>query len=435
MQVSVETTEGLERKLTVEIPAEQIDGEVKKRIADTAKKVRLDGFRPGKVPVKVVKQRFGASLRAEVVSEVASQSFQQAVVQEDLKPVGQPTIEPQNNEEGEDFKFVATFEVYPEFELADLSGLTIEKLSAEVTDGDVSNMVDKLVDQQATWNEVDRVAAKSDRVNIDYQGTKDGEVFDGGSAENTDLELGSAKMIEGFESGLEGAKAGEERMLKLTFPKDYPSEDLQGSAVEFTVTINSVSEKVLAELNDEFFAKFDIDEGGLEAFKESIRKNMVKQLADAVENNTKTQVMDGLSELNEIDLPAAMISDEVNTLRQQSLSQFGESAENFDLSLLPAELFEEQAHRRVALGLILGKTVEQYEIKPDREQVIEFIDDIASSYDDPEEVKSLYLGDESRMQQVQLIVMEGLVVDKVLEMAQVTEKDCTYDEAIKGPEV
>ena len=430
MQVSVEATEGLERKLTVAIPAEQIDSEVNNRIASTAKKIRLDGFRPGKVPRKVVKQRFGDSVRAEVISELANQTFQKAVMQEELRPVGQPSIEPTKNEEGEAFEFVATFEVYPEVELADCSTISVEKLTAEVSDDDIQGMIDKLLDQQATWEAVERAAANGDQVNIDFAGTKDGEAFEGGSAEGTDLELGSKRMIDGFEAGLEGAKAGEEKVLNLTFPDDYHSEDLKGAAVEFKVTVNTVSEKKLPEMDAEFFAKFEVD-GGIEDFKVKVRENMTSQLADAIERHTKQQVMDALFDNNKVDLPSAMVADEVNTLRQQSLSQFGAAAENFDMSLLPDTLFEEQARKRVALGVILSQAVEHFEVKPDREALIAFIEDLASTYDEPEEVKKHYMGDETRMQQVQLMLVEKTVVEKVLEVAQVTEKASSYDDVVQ----
>ena len=431
MQVSVEATEGLERKLKVAIPAEQIDTEVNNRISSTAKKIRLDGFRPGKVPRKVVKQRFGDSVRAEVLSELANQSFQKAVMQEELRPVGQPSIEPTNNAEGEAFEFVATFEVYPEVTLADCSEIKVEKLTAEIGDSDIQEMIDKLLDQQATWEVVERAAANGDQVNIDFAGTKDGEAFEGGSAEGTELELGSKRMIDGFEAALEGAKAGKEVVLNLNFPDDYHAEDLKGAAVEFKVTVNSVSEKKLPEMDEAFFAKFDVA-GGLDDFKANVKDNMTGQLADAIERHTKQQVMDGLFDNNQVDLPAAMVADEVNALRQQSLSQFGAAAENFDMSLLPDTLFEEQARKRVALGVILSEAVEHFEIKPDRDKLMAFIDDLASSYDDPEEVKKHYKSDDNRMQQVQLMLVEKTVVEKVLEVAQVTEKASSYDEVVQS---
>jgi len=431
MQVSVESTDGLERKLNIAVPAEQIDTEVTKRIADASKKVRLDGFRPGKVPRKVVKQRFGDSIRAEVLGEVANQMFQQAVSQEELKPVGQPAIEPKVNEEGKDFEFIATFEILPEITLKDTSGLELELLSASVGDEDIEEMIDKLRDQQATWTEVARPAVANDRVNIDYAGTKDGESFDGGSAEGSDLELGSKRMIDGFESGLEGASAGDSVTLNLSFPEEYHAEDLKGAAVVFEVKVNTVSEKVLAELDQAFFAKFEV-EGDLEDFKTNVRENMTRQLDASLEAHRKQLVMDKLFEENTFDLPAAMIDSEIANLQQQSLAQFGAAAENFDLSMLPRELFEEQAKKRVALGVILNQAIVDFDIKPDRDALMAFLDDLAQSYDDPEEVKQHYLSDQNRLQQVEMMLVEKRVVDAVLESATVTEKSSSYQDVMEA---
>lgn len=431
MQVSVESTDGLERKLNIAVPAEQIDTEVAKRIVDASKKVRLDGFRPGKVPRKVVKQRFGDSIRAEVLGEIANQMFQQAVSQEELKPVGQPAIEPKVNEEGKDFEFIATFDVMPEITLKDTSGFDFELLAASVGDDDIEDMIGKLRDQQATWTEVARPAATNDRVNIDYAGTKDGEPFDGGSAEGSDLELGSKRMIDGFESGLEGASAGDSVTLNLTFPEEYHAEDLKGAAVVFEVKVNTVSEKVLAELDEAFFAKFEV-EGDLEDFKTNVRENMTRQLDASLEAHRKQLVMDRLFEEHTFDLPAAMIDSEIANLQQQSLAQFGAAAENFDLSMLPRELFEEQAKKRVALGVILNQAIVDFEIKPDREALMAFLDDLAKSYDDPEEVKQHYLSDQNRLQQVEMMLIEKRVVDAVLESATVTEKASTYQDVMEA---
>ncbi|MBT8138919.1 MAG: trigger factor [Gammaproteobacteria bacterium] len=429
MQVSVETLSSLERKLTLAIPADEIDSEVQKRVIDTAKKVRLDGFRPGKVPRKVVQQRFGDALRAEVVGEVANQSFQQAVTQESLTPVGTPKIDFTRNETGADLEVVATFEVFPEIELADPSNLKVEKFNASVTDTDVDAMIEKLRAQRGEWNEVDRAAKDGDQVNIDFLGTRDGEPFDGGSADAFDLTLGEGKMITGFESGLEGAKAGDERNLKLTFPSDYHAEELAGANVEFAVTVNAVKEMSKPELDATFFAAFEVD-GGYDEFRDKVSENMHTQLADAIESHLKQQVMDGLVEQNEVELPGVMIEQEIEALREQTISRFGGNAEDFDRSLLPDEMFTEQAHKRVALGVILNHLVKQYEIRPEREQIIEFIDDIAQSYENPDEVRNLYMSDESRLQQVNMMVVEKLVVEKITEMAEPGEKTGSYDEVM-----
>lgn len=431
MQVSVEALEGLERLLKLEIPADQIDGEVQKRVVDTAKRARIDGFRPGKVPRKVIVQRFGDSIRAEVVGEVANRSFQEAINQEKLQPVGTPAIDIETDEAGKDLRFTAKFEVFPEVKLGDPSTLTIEKLNASVVDKDIDNMFDKLRDQRAEWSAVDRVAADGDKLNIDFEGFRDGEQFEGGSAKEQDLELGSGQMIPGFESGLVGAKSGDTRELNLSFPDDYHAEELKGAAVKFNVTVNAVNEKSLPALDKEFFKLFEVD-GDLDAFKANVRENMEKQLQEAIDAGLKKSVMDGLIEQNPVDLPAALIEQEVNSMRMQSIQRFGANVDDFDMSLLPDEMFEEQAKHRVSLGVILNQFVQDHEIKPEREQLIEFIDDIASSYDDPDEVRNMYLSNEDHLRQVSMIVTEKLVVEKIESVASVTEKTVDYDTAMES---
>ena len=430
MQVSVEICEDLVRKLNITIPAERVDVEVKNRIVSTAKKIRLDGFRPGKVPVRVVKQRFGDSIRAEVLNEIAGQSFQQAVSQEDLKPVSEPLIEPTVNEEGKDFEFLATFDIYPEIELADCADLEIEKFSSGVTGEDVDSMISKLQDQQAAWNDVDRQSKSGDQLNIDFEGKIAGQIFEGGSAKGNDLVLGSNTMIAGFESGLEGFKSGESTDLSLTFPEDYHSEELKGKDVIFSVTINAVKEKKLPELDSEFFKKFEVD-GDIDQFKSHVNENMQKQLKSSLDECNKHQVLNALFDKNSFPLPNAMIDKEISNLQQQTLSQFGASADKFDLSLLPKELFEEKAKKRVALGVIMSKAVTHFNIEPNKEELLEYLDSLASTYDEPEKFKNHYLNNETHMQQLQLVLVEKKVVESVMDQAVVSEKSVSYDELME----
>ncbi len=434
MQVSVETTAGLERKLTLQIPADEVDGEVDKRVADTAKKARLPGFRPGKVPRKVVMQRYGDSLRAEVLQEVADRCYQQAIAQESLKPVGAPNIDITKNARGENVELVATFEVYPEVQIGDLSELKLEKYIAEVRDEDIDNMLEKLRQQRAEYIEVDRAAKDTDQLNIDYVGKRDGEPFEGGTAEGQELVLGSGQLIDGFESGLVGSKAGETRELELTFPEDYHASELAGQPVTFEVTVNNVKEAKLPELDDDFIKAFEVD-GSIDDFKASVRENMETQLKDAIEANLKAQVMDGLVEANQVDLPEALVRQEIGSLRANAIQRFGGKAQDFDESLLPDEMFREQAEKRTALGVILNRVVEDQEIKPTREQLIEFIDGIAESYENPDEVRNMYMSNEQMLQQVNLLVVERLVVEKIVELAGATDKQATYDEVLKAQPV
>jgi trigger factor len=432
MQVSIETTSALERRLTVGVPAERIESEVNTRLQKAAKTVRIDGFRPGKVPMKVVKQRYGAGVRQEVIGEVMSQTFYEAVSQENLKPAGQPSIEPKSLEEGKDLQYIATFEVFPEIELADYSKLEITKPIAEVTDADIEKMIDVLRKQHASWNDVERAAVEGDQVNIDFLGTKDGEEFAGGKGEGTDLELGSGRMIPGFEDGVVGLKAGEEKTLALTFPEDYHAEDLKGAAVEFKVTVNKVSEQQLPELNDEFFAKFGVQEGGEAKFREDITANMNRELDNASKGKVKGQVMDGLIESHpEVQVPAALAQQEITVLRNQMVQQFGAQASQIDVnSILPDEMFTEQAERRVKLGLILNELIAKKNIKADADKVKETIEQMASTYDDPQEVINYYYGNQEQLQQIEAMVLEDTVVETVLSEATLTEKNSSYDEVL-----
>lgn len=433
MQVSIETTSGLERRMTVGIPAEQVETEVQKRLQQAAKTVRMNGFRKGKVPLKVVKQQYGAGVRQEVLGEVMSRSFYEAVQKEDVKPAGQPAIEPKEMGEGKDIEFTATFEVYPEVTLGEFSGFEITKLNAEVTDADVATMIDTLQKQQATYEEVDAAAADANQVNIDYAGTKDGEAFEGGTAEGQNLVLGSNSMIPGFEDGVIGMKAGEEKVLALSFPEDYHAEELKGAAVEFKVKVNTVSEQKLPELNDEFFAKFGVEEGGEDKFREDVKNNMERELKNAAKTKLKNQVMDALIGAHELELPKALVAGEVEALRGQMMQQFGgQMPEGMDMtSLLPDEMFTEQAERRVSLGLIVGEVVKASDLKVDADRVRGMVEEMASTYQDPEEVVNYYYNNREMLASVESVVLEDQVVDHILDTAKLVEQDSTYEEVIK----
>ncbi len=432
MQVSIETTTGLERRLTVGIPAAQVDGEVEKRLKQATKTVRINGFRKGNVPMKVVKQRYGAGVRQEVLGEVLNRSFAEAVQQENVKPAGQPSIEPTKMDEGSDIEFVATFEVYPEIALGDFTAFEIERPTADVAEADVENMIEVLRKQQADWSDVERSAVDGDRVNIDFNGTKDGEEFEGGKAEGQFLVLGSKSMIPGFEDGVIGLSAGDEKTLSLTFPDDYQAEELQGAAVEFAVKVNSVSEQELPGLDEEFFKKYGVEDGGEDKFREEVKNNMDRELKNATKNKIKNQVMEALVAGHELSLPAALVAGEVDALRGQMLQQFGEAAKNIDArSMLPDDMFKEQAERRVALGLIVGEVVKDAAIDVDAERVRGMVTELASTYQEPEEVVNYYYNNQQLLAGVESAVLEDQVVDYILDKAKVTDVASSYDDVIK----
>lgn len=430
MQVSIETVSGLERRMTVGVPADQVENEVTARLQKAARTVRLNGFRAGKVPFKVVRQRFGSGVRQEVVGEVVSKSFQDAISKENVRPAGQPSIDSLTDEPGKDLEFVASFEVYPEVELQDFASLSVVKPVAEVTEADVDKMIDVLRNQNATWHDVERAAADGDQVKIDYTGRKDGEEFEGGKATGSNLVLGSGQMIPGFEAGIVGMKAGDTKTINATFPEDYHAEDLKGAAVEFEITVHGVQEKQQPELDDEFFARFGVTEGGEEKFRAEVRSNMERELRNAIKNKVKTRLMTQLLDKHEVALPKALVKEEVGALRRQMLSQFG-GGQNFDESLLPDELFSAEAERRVALGLLVAKVIEEAGIKADADKVRAQIEEIAATYEEPEEVVRYYYGNQQLLVGVQSAVLEDQVVEHILQSAALEEQACSYEEAVQ----
>lgn len=431
MQVSVENTSALERRMTIGVPAERIETEVNKRLQQTARKAKIPGFRPGKVPMSVIRQRYEDGARQEALGDLIQATFYEAVVEQKLNPAGAPAVEPKSFEKGKDLEYVATFEVFPEFTVAGFDTIAVERLSADVADSDLDNMLEVLRKQNVRFEVADRAAQNEDQLNIDFEGKVNGEVFAGGSATATQLVLGSGRMIPGFEDGLVGAKAGEERVLNVTFPEDYQNLDLAGKAAEFTVTVNTVSEPKLPELNEEFFKQFGIKETGIEGFRTEVRKNMERELRQAIKSKVKNQVMDGLLAANPIEVPKALLENEVNRLRVQAVQQFGG---NIKPDQLPAELFEEQAKRRVELGLIVAEVVKQFDLKPDDARVREMIQEMASAYQEPEQVVAWYYKNEQQMNEVRSVVLEEQVVDTVLQKASVTDKSVSYEEAVKPVE-
>lgn len=432
MQVSVETTSGLERQMTVTVPAEKIDQDVNKQVQQQARTRRMDGFRPGKVPAKVIKRMFGDSIRYDVLNRVVQESFFQAVQQEKLKPAGTPNIDLKNDKEGEDLQFVATFEVYPEVELADYSSAEITRETAEIKDEDVDQMIDTLRKQQSEWSEVKRGAKEGDRLNLDFEGFIDGEAFEGGKAENYDLVLGSNSMIPGFEDaliGLRSAKAPKE--ITVTFPEDYQAENLAGKEATFKITIHSVNEPQLPELNEEFFSKFGLGEGDEASFRTEVRKNMERELTNTLKMKVKDQVFGELIKLNQIDVPAAMIDDEIDQLRRQAVQQFGGASANIDPNTLPKEMFEEQAKRRVTIGLLVQGFIESNKIEVDEERVQSTIKEMADTYQEPSQVIEWYNNNQQAMNQVRNMVLEDQVVDQLLASAKVTDVEVSYEDAMK----
>ena len=432
MQVSVEITSGLGRRLTIGVPAERVEAEVNARLEKASRTIRLKGFREGRVPMKVVRQRFGAGVRQEVLGEVMSQSFYEAVRQEDLRPAGQPTIEPRSLINGRDIEFTATFEVYPEIDLIDFAKLSIDKPLSSVEDADVDRMIEVLRNQQATWEPADRAAADADRVNIDFLGRRDGEAFEGGTAQGSDLVLGSGRMVPGFEAGIVGMSAGETRMVAITMPESYHAEALKGAAVEFEITVNSVSARKQPELDDAFFARFGVSDGGMDAFRVEVRSNMERELRQALRNKLKGRVLEALLQRTEVEVPGSLVSQEIESLRRQAVRQFGGDEARFDASMLPDDMFRAQAERRVSLGLLLGELIRRESLKADPARVRQMVEETASTYEEPQEVINWYYGNREQLATIEAVALEDQVIDLILGRAAVNESACSYEDALRA---
>lgn len=429
MAVSVEITSGLERRLKVDVPAARIDVAVETRLKDAATRMRIDGFRPGKVPMSEVRRRYAGPIRQEVLGDVMRDSFLEAVREHKLNPAGNPRIEPVTNEPGKDLEFVAIFEVYPEVSMGDFSAIAVEQPAGAVTDADVEEMVVTLRRQRATPQEVARAAAMDDMVEIDFVGTRNGAEFKGGSATDAKIQLGAGRMIPGFEEGLVGAVAGDVRTLELTFPADYSNEELKGQAVTFRVTVKKVLEQKLPELNEQFFNSFGIRESSLDKFKIEVRRNMERELRAALRNRVKTQVMEQLGRSASIDLPRALVAQEIQRLRQNMMQQFGGA--KVDPSLLPDELFNEQARKSVLLGLIVGEIVKTEGIRVDADRVRKQVEEVAESYEAPQDVVNWYYANPTSLRQIELAVLEEQVVERILRDAKVTPTQVSYQEAVR----
>lgn len=426
MQVSVETTQGLGRRVTITVAADSIEKAVKSELVKAAKNVRIDGFRKGHVPMNIVEQRYGASVRQDVLGDLMQRNFVDAIIKEKINPAGAPNYVPGQYKEGEDFTYSVEFEVYPEVELKDLESIEVEKPVVEVNDADVDTMLETLRKQQATWKETDAAATAEDRATLDFTGSIDGEVFEGGKATDFVLAMGQGRMIPGFEEGVIGHKAGEEFVIDVNFPEDYHAENLKGKSAKFDIVLKKVEVRELPELTEEFIKRFGVADGSVAGLRAEVRKNMERELKGAVRNRVKTQAIDGLVSANEIDVPAALVEGEIDVLRRQAAQRFGGNEKQ--AAELPRELFEEQAKRRVVVGLLLGEVISQHELKADEDRVKALIEEMASAYEDPQEVIEFYSKNKELMNNMRNVALEEQAVETLLAKAKVTEKPTTFSE-------
>ena len=419
MQVSIETLEGLERKMTVQIPSERVSEAVEKKLRDLSKTVKIDGFRPGKVPLKVVQQKFGGHVRQEVIGDVIESSYQEALIQEKVRPAGMPSIDSISSEEKQDMSYTATFEVYPEVDELDLKSIKVEKL-------------DKLREQRKTWKETTGAAKKGYQVMVDFEGRIDGELFEGGAGKDMPVEIGAGQMLPEFESGLEGIKAGEQRTVEVNFPEDYHGADVAGKTAEFTLKATRVSKPELPEVDAEFAKGFGVEDGDLDKMRADIRANMEKEKNERLKANLKNAVMAGLQEHNEIIAPSALVSEEIGNLRAQAAQRMGQDPQSVNETSFPDELFRQEATRRVQLGLLISEVIKKEKIELNQELVDAAIEEMAVAYEQPDQVRAYYRQNQQARSSIEAMVLEDQVVAHILEQAQVTEKKVSFEDLMNG---
>ena len=433
MDVSVETLEGLETRLTITLPSETFEERLDVKLNEAKNKARLPGFRPGKIPLKEIRRRFGPSLRAELAGEMMQSSFYEAIAQESLNPAGPPTLEVKTMDPNADLEFTATFELVPSVEVADLAKVEIKRPSTEITDEDIEKMVDRLKEQRISYEPVERASQADDQVTVDFEGSLDGELVESAKGSDASFVIGKGQMIEDFEKGATGLSKDQETKFEAVFPENYRAEELRGKTVEFSLTMKEVKEPKLPELNDEFFKEFGVEEGGEEAFRKEVLSNMEKELDNSVKNQLKQQVMDSLGELHDFEIPAPMISREIQVLKDQMMGQFQQPPGGRQNELnLPDELFKDQAEKRVKLGLVVNEIISKFELEVDQEKLDQHLQDLASSYAEPEQVIGWYRGNPEQMQNLEMGVLEDQVVDHIISQAQVEEVVADYDSVISG---
>lgn len=429
MQVSVTTTEGLQRQMKVAVPAEQIEKEVHSRLQSLGRRARIKGFRPGKAPFKIIERDYGAAVRNEVVGDVIQSSFVEAIANEKLRPVGRPRIDETSAEPGQELTYTAVFEVYPTLDSLHCEGFTLEKLTAQIGDSDIDEVIERMRNQRKEWHAVEREAANGDRIRIDFVGTLDGEAFAGNEAKDYPLQLGAGTMIAGFEEPLVGARAGDKRAVDITFPEDYAEKTLAGKPAHFEVTVNTVEEGVLPALDANFVERMGIGDGSIETLRAEVRNNMQRELEVALKAKSKKRVFDALVEANPFDLPKALVDQEIDNAlarAQQRAAQRGQT------STLARNDLRAEAERRVRLGILIAEIALKNDIKVSQKEIREFVEAEAAVYENPEQAVRWMLADKARIGGIESLVLENKVVDFVLEKANTEDKAVSFDEVMQG---
>lgn len=441
MEVSVAAPAGLERRMKVQIPAEQVEQAITERIRRIGSNARVPGFRPGKAPLAVLQQRFGAQAREEAVGALIQSSYAEALRKSELRPAGQPSIELQQPPlAGQALEYTAVFDVYPQVTLQSLAGVEIETPQIDVGDADIERVLASLREQHKTHRAVERASAQHDRLKIDFEGRIDGEAFPGSAAQDFELVLGSRRLLAQMEDALAGRKSGESFSVDVDFPADYPAEPLKGKRAAFAITVKEVAEPVLPELDEGFFQRVGVTAGGLAALQEKIRASLRRQADKTIQGRLKEQVLEQLLKLNPVELPRGLIAQEIGRMRQDSLSRLPprmqrELEKNPErvAELLPEETFAEAARRRVALGLLVGEVIKSRKLELDRSRLEETLAGLAGDYEKPDDLLRYYRANPQLMQGVEAMTLETQVVESLLAEAKLKPRPMTLDELMRPP--
>jgi trigger factor len=425
MQVTLTTTQGLERRLEVQVPPDRFTGAVETRLKDIARSARLKGFRPGKAPLPVVRAQFGPQVRDEVLSELMQSSFSEAVSQQQLRPATNPRIDNVQSADDKGLSYVATFEVLPEVKVRPVDSIVVEKPDAVITDQDLDAMIDSMRRQQPVFTPAERAAEANDRVTVDFVGTLDGVAFQGGSGTDIPFVVGAGRMLAAFEEGVKGLKAGESRDAEVPFPADYGNKELAGRTAQFAIAVKKVEAQSLPEVTDEFVSLFGVREGGVETFRKEVRDSMQRELDQAVRDNLRKQLMDALYRDNALELPRGLVDENVQEMQLEMARRMGVKEAS---QLPPREPFEESARRRVALGLLLGELIKSENIQLDRARVQTRLAEIVAAYPNGEEMRRQYLQSPDAMRQIENQVREDQVIDWILGKVKQVPKPSSFAE-------
>ncbi|MFA7503561.1 MAG: trigger factor [Burkholderiaceae bacterium] len=428
MATQLENTGNLERKLSMTVTMAEIDREVEQRLRKLSRTVKMSGFRPGKVPMKIVSQSYGGQVRAEVLGDVVGKAFSDGIAEHSLRVAGEPSIAPREDAAEGALAFDATFEVYPEITPPALDGLEVERVSCEVGDAEIDKTIDILRKQRVTWNEVDRAAADGDQATIDFVGKIDDVAFEGGTAEGFAFVLGEGRMLPDFEAAVHGMKAGESRSSPVAFPEDYGSKELAGKTASFDITATRVEEPVLPAVDADFARELGQADGDVEAMRQDIRRNLEREVGQRVRSRTKGNVMDSLAAASDFELPKALVRGEGEALAERARNDLAARGVDVKDIPVPVDAFTEQAERRVRLGLLVGEIVRREKLQAKPDQIRAQIEEFAQAYENPAEVVRHYFSDRERLGEIEALVIEQNVVDWVLGGAKINEKSLSFDE-------